>query len=73
MLDQVEEAIRAFEELDSDPHAVDSTALSAYINALARAGRMEAALRMLQRSDEAASQAGKSHRRAAQQQLGGSA
>jgi pentatricopeptide repeat protein len=58
MLEQVEEAIRAFEEMDRDPHAVDSTALSVYINALARAGRMEAALRVLQRSDEAARQAG---------------
>ena len=60
MLNRVEEAIRAFEALDSDPYAVDLTALSAYINALARAGRMEAALRVLVRSDEAASQAGAS-------------
>ncbi len=58
MLDRVEEAIRAFEALDRDPYAVDLTALSAYINALVRAGRMEAALRVLLRSDEAASQAG---------------
>ena len=58
MLDRVEEAIRAFEALDRDPYAVDLTALSAYINALVRAGRMEAALRVLQRSDEAARQAG---------------
>ena len=58
MLDRVEEAIRAFEALDKDPYAVDLTALSAYINALVRAGRMEAALRVLLRSDEAASQAG---------------
>lgn len=60
MLDRVEEAIRAFEALDRDPYAVDSMALSAYINALARAGRMEAALRVLLRSDEAAAQAGAS-------------
>ena len=58
-LDRIEDVIMTFRDLDASPDtAPDLAALNAYVDALARAGRMETAEQVLQRAWRAAQRLG---------------